>query len=103
MRAPKAQSYGAQPLVTTPARSYETRPSLHDRAGTFASLLYKAEKPSVCPSVHNFLVEWISAVAPWIGVNLAQNESHAFWHQQVCFEKFLTVAVCRPQHFERQL
>ena len=24
---------------------------LHDRAGTFASLLYKAEKPSVRPSV----------------------------------------------------
>ena len=24
---------------------------LHDRAGTFASLLYKAEKPSVSPSV----------------------------------------------------
>ena len=24
---------------------------LHDRAGTFASLLYKAEKPSVCLSV----------------------------------------------------
>ena len=24
---------------------------LHDRAGTLASLLYKAEKPSVCPSV----------------------------------------------------
>ena len=23
---------------------------LHDRAGTLASLLYKAEKPSVCPS-----------------------------------------------------
>ena len=24
---------------------------LHDRAGTLDSLLYKAEKPSVCPSV----------------------------------------------------
>ena len=23
--------------------------TLHDRAGTLASLLYKAEKPSVCP------------------------------------------------------
>ena len=32
------------------ARSYGTCPSLHDRAGTFASLLYKAEKLSVCPS-----------------------------------------------------
>ena len=26
--------------------------TLHDRAGTLASLLYKAEKPSVCLSVH---------------------------------------------------
>ena len=38
MRALKAQSYGAQPLVRAPiVRSYGTRPSLHDRAGTFAS------------------------------------------------------------------
>ena len=37
MRAP----YGAQPLVRAPkARSYGTRPSLHNRAGTFASLIY---------------------------------------------------------------
>ena len=26
---------------------------LHDRAGTLASLLYKDEKPSVCPSVRH--------------------------------------------------
>ena len=33
-----ARSYGAQPLVRAPkAQSYETHPSLHDRAGTFAS------------------------------------------------------------------
>ena len=103
MRAPKAQSYGVQPLVTAPkAWSYRIRPSLCDKAGTFASPLYKAEKPSVCPSVHNFLVKWISAVAPWIGINLAQNESHPFWYRQVCFKKFLTIAVCRPQRFERQ-
>ena len=35
---------------------------LHDRAGTFASLLYKAEKPSVRPSIrpHSFLVRLIT-------------------------------------------
>ena len=35
---------------------------LHDRAGTLASLLYKAEKPSVRPSVGTFFV---THVAPW--------------------------------------
>ena len=38
MRAPKAQSYGAQALVRAPkVRSYGTHPSLHNRVGTFAS------------------------------------------------------------------
>ena len=51
-RTMRARSYGAQPPVIAPeARSYGTRPFLHDRAGTFASLPYKAEKPSVCLSV----------------------------------------------------
>ena len=34
---------------------------LHDRAGTFASLLYKAEKPSVCLR-HGI----ISEVSAWV-------------------------------------
>ena len=34
---------------------------LHDRAGKLASLLYKAEKPSVCP---HFVVGSISQ--PWL-------------------------------------
>ena len=50
MRAPKARSNGTQPPVRVPeTRSYGTHPILHDRAGTFASLIYKAEKPSVRP------------------------------------------------------
>ena len=38
---------------------------LHDRAGTLASLLYKAEKPSVCLSVcpHFF---WRCGSQPWL-------------------------------------
>ena len=41
MRAPKVRSYGAQSLVRVPkVRLYRTRPSLHDRAGTFASFIY---------------------------------------------------------------
>ena len=45
--------------------------NLHDRAGTFASLLYKAEKPSVCLDCP---VD-ISAVSASIEMKLAQNES----------------------------
>ena len=41
MRALKVRSYGAQPPVrAAKARSYGIHPSLHDRAGTFASNLY---------------------------------------------------------------
>ena len=40
---------------------------LHDRAGTFASLLYKAEKPSVCLSVCLSVRHVINSVASaWI-------------------------------------
>ena len=40
MRVLKARWYGAQPLMrAAKARSYGTHPSLHDRAGTFASLI----------------------------------------------------------------
>ena len=67
---------------------------------TVRDLLYKDEKPSVWSvrpcRAHNF------AVSPRIDSGLAQNESHVFWHQQVCFEKFLTAAVRRPRHFERR-
>ena len=41
---------------------------LHDRAGTFASLLYKAEKPSVRPSVGRHAGN--SVVSAWINVGL---------------------------------
>ena len=69
---------------------------LHDRAGTVASLLYKAEKLSVCTFWH---VD-ISAVSARIEMGLAQNESWVFEdhkdyfykpvvptiHQQECLE-----------------
>ena len=42
--------------------------TLHDRAGTLASLLYKAEKPSVRPSVCIFCHEVILAVSAWIDI-----------------------------------
>ena len=45
---------------------------LHDRAGTLASLLYKAEKPSVCLSDRH---ADISAVSGTIEMGLARNES----------------------------
>ena len=50
MRALKAQSYGAQLLVRAPkARLYGTRPSLHDRVGTFASSVINAKHILVFP------------------------------------------------------
>ena len=49
---------------------------LHDRAGTLASLLYKAEKPSVCLSVRpHFWHADISVVSASIETGLARNES----------------------------
>ena len=54
------------------------------------STIYIKQKSRL--SVHIFLVEWISAEAAWIGINLAQNESQALWHQLICFEKFLNAA-----------
>ena len=63
MRVLKARSNGTQPPVRAPkVRSYGTRPVQHDRAGTFASLLYKAEKPSVRPSA----VFWLRGSLPWM-------------------------------------
>ena len=49
---------------------------LHDRAGTLASLLYKAEKPSVRPSVRlHFWYADISVVSASIETGFARNES----------------------------
>ena len=49
---------------------------LHDSAGTLASLLYKAEKPSVCLSVRpHFWHADISVVSASIETGLARNES----------------------------
>ena len=58
---------------------------LHDRAGTFASLLYKAEKSSVCLSVRTFLTVSFSAMAAWIDVRLARRDSYVFWYDEVYF------------------
>ena len=49
---------------------------LHDRAGTLASLLYKAEKPSVRLSVlPHFWHADISVMSASIKTGLARNES----------------------------
>ena len=45
---------------------------LHNRAGTLASLLYQAEKPSVCLSDRH---ADISALSATIGMGLTRNES----------------------------
>ena len=57
---------------------------LHDRAGTLASLLYKAEKPSVCLSVHLRHAD-NSAVSTRIEMGLARNESCVFEDHKVYF------------------
>ena len=46
---------------------------LHNQGGTFASLLYKVKKLSVCIFWSPGSQPWLAA---WIGVNLAQNESY---------------------------
>ena len=52
----------------------------------FEHLLYKAKKPSVCLSVRpHFLAVWISHMAAWIDVGLAQRDSYVFWHDEVNF------------------
>ena len=60
---------------------------LHDTAGALASLLYKAEKPSVCPFafILGFCVESISAVPASINVKLARNEVPVFCDDEVSF------------------
>ena len=65
-------------------------------------LLYKAEKPSVCPSVRILLVEWIFAVDARIHVKLARNEAPVFWEHEVCFYNVLTPAVRHLRRFECQ-
>ena len=49
---------------------------LHDRAGTFASLLYKNEKPSVCP--HFFRYDGCSVVSTRIDARYARYEAPVF-------------------------
>ena len=49
-----------------------------------------------------FFKETQGTVSRRIDSGLARNESHVFWHLQVCFGKFLTAAVCRPRRFERR-
>ena len=61
--------------------------TLHDREGTLTILLYKAEKPSVCPSIRTFLAVSFSAVAAWIDVRFARRDSYVFWHDEVYFLK----------------
>ena len=64
-------------------------------------LLYKDEKPTVCPSIcrHFFRHAHNFAVSRRIDSGLARNVSHVFWHLPVCFEKFLITAVCRVRRF----
>ena len=53
------------------------------------NLLYKAEKPSlrpsVCLSVRSFLVEWISVVGARISVKLARKEAPVLWGDEDYF------------------
>ena len=73
---------------------------LHDRAGTFASLLYKAEKPSVCPSVCPS--RWYLAIFAWIDIRLARNKAPILGEHVVLFKKVLIAVVRRLRRFECQ-
>ena len=73
---------------------------LHNRAGTLASLPYKAEKPFVClsirPSACTFWHADNSAVSARIEMGLARNESCVFEDHKVYFYK-LVVPTVYPQ------
>ena len=58
---------------------------LHDRAGTLASLLYKAEKPSVRLAVLSFWHAVNSAVCALIETEHARNERGVFEEHKVYF------------------
>ena len=60
---------------------------LLDRAGTLASLLYKAEKPSVCPSVR-LCHRIISVVFAWIDLRLNLCISEVF---KTCIDVFSSI------------
>ena len=51
---------------------------------------------------NSFFKQMQGTVSRRIDSGLARNESHVFWHLQVCFGKFLTAPVCRPRRFERR-
>ena len=69
--------------------------TLHDRAGTLASLLHKAEMTSVRLSVGRLAGN--SVVSACIDMGLALRDSYVLWHVQVCFKTFLSAIVCSPK------
>jgi len=73
--------------------------TLHDRAGTFASLLYKDKRLSVFLSVCIFCCHTAnSVISALIDSGLGLCDSYGLWHKQVCFYKFLR-PVCWAQEF----
>ena len=68
---------------------------------TIYYLLYKAEKPSVCSSIHIFPRHADNSVeCASIEARLARNDCYVFRHQQVCFLKFPGAIIFRQWSFE---
>ena len=85
-------------MVTHRAQCVGIHPLLHDRAGIFASLLYKAKKPSVCPSV--CLSRRYLAIYAWIDLRFARNEAPILEVPVVSFIKVLIAVVRRLRRVE---
>ena len=88
-------------MFTTNAEFNELSSTIYRNKILQSHLLYKAEKPSVCPSVRlHFWHTDNSAVSAQIETRLARNESCVFEDHKVYFYKSIVPTVHRQECLE---